>query len=192
MKRKLLENIPNIITCLRILAAAGLVFAPVFSVGFYVLLTFCGASDVADGCIARRLHLESVLGAKLDSVADLLFWGVTVCKVLPVIAVQFRVLEYAMLLVIFILRVASYAIALMKYRCFPSLHTYLNKLTGFALFISMYLLNRLPARPVCIGLFLIALAAALEEIWIHLHAKQMKPNTNSAFSASEQSKTGHI
>lgn len=172
------RNLPNCITGLRIILALCMLPVPALSVAFYVLHTLCAVSDVADGFLARRCHLESELGARLDSVADLLFWGIVTVKVLCVIWPQYTALEYTLFAAAVVLRLAAYGIALRKFRCFPSLHTWLNKLTGFALFVVIYLLNWFPAQ-VCNVVFVIAIAAALEEMAIHLNARELKADTHS-------------
>lgn len=71
MKRFL--SLPNILTSARIVCAALMPFFALPSTGFYVVYTFGGLTDAVDGTVARKLKLESEFGAKLDSVADLLF-----------------------------------------------------------------------------------------------------------------------
>lgn len=173
------RHLPNCITIFRILGALCLIPLPAMSLPFYILHTLCGLSDAADGFLARRLHLESGLGAKLDSVADLTFWGVILLKVLPVIVPSFGPLEYGMLGTVLVLRIASYATAFLRFRRFPALHTWLNKLTGLGLFAAVYLLGFCPVRPVCTGLFAIAFPAACEEWAMHLTAKKLCPNRHS-------------
>ena len=65
-------NIPNIISCIRIL------LVPLF-IHFYVegsiwkaaaVLLVCGFSDILDGMIARRFNMVTDLGKILDPVAD--------------------------------------------------------------------------------------------------------------------------
>ena len=70
------KNIPNIITAVRIIGAAVLLFVEPLVVPFYVIYTLCGLSDAIDGFVARLIGAESALGAKLDSVADLMFYAV--------------------------------------------------------------------------------------------------------------------
>ena len=63
--------IPNLLTILRILAAAALPFVPA---GWRLpLVLFAAVSDWADGVIARRFHAQSRFGAFMDGVADKLF-----------------------------------------------------------------------------------------------------------------------
>lgn len=175
---KKFQNLPNCITGLRIILALCMIPVPTLSAAFYVLHTLCAVSDAVDGFLARRFHLESELGARLDSAADLLFWGIVTVKVLRVIWSQYTPLEYTLLAAAVALRLAAYGVALVKFRCFPSLHTWLNKLTGLALFVVIYLLNWFPAR-ICNAVFVIAIAAALEEMAIHLSARELKPDTHS-------------
>lgn len=62
--------LPNLITLSRIL------LSPVIMVVFdrplwlYLTLGYCAVSDFADGFVARRLGLRTVLGATLDPIAD--------------------------------------------------------------------------------------------------------------------------
>ena len=46
----------NVITDLRILVSAALVFCPVFSTIFYVLYLIAGLADMVDGFIARKTN----------------------------------------------------------------------------------------------------------------------------------------
>jgi cardiolipin synthase len=74
--------LPNALTLLRIAMVPAwlalglferqraLAGADVHRLAFIALLLFIGATDVTDGLLARRFHLESNLGATLDAVAD--------------------------------------------------------------------------------------------------------------------------
>ena len=66
----------NVITGLRILVSAVLMFCPVFSPVFYALYLIAGLSDMADGIIARRTNSVSEFGSRFDGVADLVFVAV--------------------------------------------------------------------------------------------------------------------
>ncbi|MBO6080806.1 MAG: CDP-alcohol phosphatidyltransferase family protein, partial [Bacteroidales bacterium] len=74
----------NIVTSLRIVCSIALLFCPVFSPAFYALYLTAGVSDMVDGWIARRTHTASELGAKLDTIADIVFVIVCLVKLLPV------------------------------------------------------------------------------------------------------------
>ena len=141
---------------------------PAMTLPFYIFYTLIAISDVADGFIARKYHLESELGAKLDSIADLLFWAVVLIKIIPQIFDDFKKLEYAMMIIIFSLRVLCYIFAFAKFHSFPSLHTFLNKLTGVALFVAMYLFKFFASRPIIVCVFIIAVVAVIHEFYLHI------------------------
>lgn len=171
------------ITAFRIAASVPLLFLPVFSVPFYILYTVCGISDVLDGAVARHWHLQSSFGARLDSLSDLLFWVVVMIRVLPVLLPRFGAAEHVMLWIIVAFRLVNYGTALVKFRAFPALHTWLNKLTACGLFAAVYLLGRIPLRVIAVVLFVIALAAVMEELLIHLMSKELRPDVHSLRAA---------
>lgn len=69
----MIKNVANILTGFRILGSILLLFFPVFSEAFYSIYLLCGFSDMIDGTIARKTNSASELGAKMDTVADLVF-----------------------------------------------------------------------------------------------------------------------
>src|SRR4051812_11709325 len=72
--RRLGRNVPNAISIARLCATVVLLVAVVrHRIGvFQWLLLACLLSDILDGLIARAFHLESRVGAFLDSTADVL------------------------------------------------------------------------------------------------------------------------
>lgn len=64
----------NIITLIRIGLAISLLFIKKYSLLFLIVYSICGFTDILDGYIARKTKTESNLGAKLDTVSDLLFF----------------------------------------------------------------------------------------------------------------------
>ena len=162
-------NVPNIITASRILGAVTMVFLPYPQTAFLVLYTLCGISDVLDGVIARLTSSESEWGARLDSIADLVFYAAMLIKITPVLTKTLDNVVWIFAAVVILVRLSSYLIAAIKYRKFASQHTYLNKLTGFAVFCLPYLLaitdlHNLIAVLVCVIGFL----ASLEELILHV------------------------
>ena len=81
MKKALANNI----TIIRIVCSIALLFCPVFSSAFYTMYLTAGFSDMVDGWVARRTHTASELGAKLDTIADVVFVIVCLVKLLPVL-----------------------------------------------------------------------------------------------------------
>lgn len=131
----------NIITILRILGTLLLSVTVPLSGEFFVLYTATGITDVLDGYIARKTNTVSEFGSKLDSAADLMFYGIIVYRLLPVLSKILPDGIWVTVLVIIIVRVFTYVFTAIKYKVFMSNHTYLNKLTGFCTFLVPYLIR---------------------------------------------------
>ena len=56
--------------------------AAVGNAAFYILYTYCGAIDIANGALARHCGTASRFGAALDSAADFIFLLAAVEEVL--------------------------------------------------------------------------------------------------------------
>ncbi len=73
-----LKRAPSIISFSRILLVGVLwelaLTPPEENVLFAVVFLLCVPADAVDGYVARKWHLESKLGAKLDNVADTLVY----------------------------------------------------------------------------------------------------------------------
>lgn len=159
---------PNIITCVRILGTVALVFIEPFCVAFYVIWTICGVSDVLDGTVARMLKKESKFGARLDSIADIMFYLLMLYRVLPTLIAVLPRWIWIIVCVIALTRIGAYVTALIKYKRFASLHSYLNKLSGFMLFLVPYFIFMSWFWIYCVVLCGIGLASSIEELLIHL------------------------
>ncbi len=66
------QYIPNIISSMRIAAAASLCFFTTISTSFLSIYLFCGFTDFVDGTLARKLNATSLLGSKLDTAGDVI------------------------------------------------------------------------------------------------------------------------
>lgn len=165
-------NAPNIITFVRILGTIALAFIAPFSMAFYIIWTICGVSDVLDGTVARLLKKESSLGAKLDSTADIMFYLLMLFRVLPTLIVVLPPWIWIIVGAIAAARIGAYLTALVKYKRFASLHSYLNKLSGFLLFLVPYFIFLKWFWIYCLVLCGIGLASSVEELLIHLLSKK--------------------
>ena len=72
----------NIITCVRIVLSAALLFCPPLSPAFYALYLAAGFSDMIDGAVARKTGTVSELGSRLDTVADIVFTAISLIHLL--------------------------------------------------------------------------------------------------------------
>lgn len=134
-------NMANVITCVRILCGLVLLFLPGFSKWFYACYLTGGLSDALDGWVARRLGEVSDFGARLDTVADILFFGVVLIKVFTNFRFQVWIVIWAVCIAA--LRILSIVIGFFSSHKLVSEHTVLNKISGLFLFLI----------PLCIGLF---------------------------------------
>ncbi len=182
MKVKKELTIPNVITSLRIVGTVWLMFTVPFSRLFYVIYTFCGVTDVLDGWIARRTKSTSEFGAKLDSIADLMFYSVMVIKIFPFLWSVLPIQIWMIVGVILLLRLISYVVVFLKYRRFAAVHTYANKLTGAGVFSIPYLGKWMDTTSVCSVICIIAMFATVEELFIHVCSKAYRPNVKTIFN----------
>lgn len=153
--------IANAITCSRIILSVALLFFPAFSEGFYIFYLCAGLTDMVDGTIARKLGTVSEFGAKLDSVADIVFVGVAAFKILPLI--ELSKVVWIWILLIALIKVICILYGYVKYKRFISVHTIANKLTGFALFILPLTLSVVCIAYSSVAVCLIATVAAFQE-----------------------------
>lgn len=113
-------HIADMLTILRIAGTLVLAFFHPLSAAFFWVYALAGLTDVLDGWIARRTHTASDFGARLDSIADLMFYAVMLLRIFPAL---WRTLPdgiwYAVAILV-IVRVSEYLIAAVKYRQFAS------------------------------------------------------------------------
>lgn len=134
----------NGITVYRLIAAPVLLFLVLNGwIGvFKWLLAFSFFTDAIDGYLARKYNVVSVMGAKLDSLADDMTVLVAIIALL-VWESAFLLEEYVWVLSLLVLFLAQLAFALVKYGKITSFHTYLAKgaavLQGAFLVLSFFL-----------------------------------------------------
>jgi CDP-diacylglycerol--glycerol-3-phosphate 3-phosphatidyltransferase len=121
----------NGITLYRLIAAPFLVYlAFTHQFGLFKwLLMFSFFTDATDGYLARRYQINSVFGARVDSVAD----DLTIVAAIIGMYIQnsaFLLNEIVPILIIVALFLLQNALALVKYRKTTSFHTYLAKIAA--------------------------------------------------------------
>lgn len=169
----------NIITFIRIPLAISMLWVIPFSKVFWGIYFSCGATDILDGFVARMLHKESAFGARLDSVADLVF-AVSIV-IFVIVNIEIPIWLWICTFGIAILRFTSYGIGFYKYRVFASLHTYANKMTGAFIFMSpiFYRLCGLSftGGVLCVAAFF----SSAEELIIIIKSKELNRDCKSIF-----------
>ena len=167
MKRKI---IPNILTALRMLGAVLLLLTKPLTLPFYLLHIFCGLTDALDGAFARALHASSRFGAQLDSIADLMFYGVMIGKLMPILLERMPPSLWWIVGTALVIRLSAYGVAAVTQHRFSALHTILNKLTGLLVFLVPGMLALPAAVPLCHGVAATAVISSAHELWLHIRA----------------------
>ncbi len=175
------KQLANIITCIRIIGTLCLIFIKPLGLSFFIVYTLSGLSDVFDGMVARRCGTSSQFGARLDSIADIVFYSVMLIKVFPIMLKQLPKEIWIFVLIVLSVRLLAYLTAAIKFQAFASLHTYLNKVTGFAIFLIPYFLNQAFTNTYCLIACIIAALSSLEELMIHILNKNGKKRIKTIF-----------
>ena len=167
------------ITLVRIAASVLLFVLPCRSVAFFSVYTVAGLSDALDGWVARKTGTVSEFGARLDSIADICFFGVLMLKLLPTVHNEMPEGIWYGVCAVLAVRVAAYAVGALRYRRFAPLHTWLNKLTGGAIFILPYALVFAYGTGYLRAVCALALLAAAEELAMNIRFKEYRADRKS-------------
>lgn len=163
-------TIPNILSLYRICIFPFILYLIVCKNEqlFAVFITISMVTDILDGLIARVFKMQTQIGTKLDSWADI---GTYFLAFLAIYIFKWNELKpYTVSIVIFLTAyLLSYSIMLVKFREVIGLHTYLFKITGYVqgafivtLFVYIFYLP-LFYLAICIGVL-----ACIEEMIIVL------------------------
>lgn len=128
-----MKLLANSITTIRIICSIALLFFSAFSTAFYTLYITAGVSDMMDGWVARRTHTASELGAKLDTIADIVFVIVCLVKLLPVLNIP--VWLWIWIGIIALIKIINIISGFIVQKRFVSVHSTMNKVTGLLLFV---------------------------------------------------------
>ena len=127
------NQIANIITSSRILCSVLLLFCPVFSASFYAFYVFGGFTDMIDGTVAKRTNSISNFGAKLDTIADIIFVFASLISVLP--AIHMSRLLWIWCGIIAVIKISNTIGGIIRQKKVLTQHTIANKITGLFLFL---------------------------------------------------------
>lgn len=190
MKRidRIRKHLPNALTVFRMLCAFALLLFRPLSLWFLIIYTIAGLTDLLDGFFARRFHVESSVGARLDSAADFLLCAVLFSAFLPYY-------HWPLWIILWIagigsIRILAGLVCLFRFRTIAFLHTYSNKTTGMLLYLFPFLLWLFNLNITSILLCSVASLSALEELLIQLSSPTINLNRVSLFS--RQAKTPNI
>lgn len=131
-------QIPSILVGLRFAIAPLLLFDALdhqTGPGFVIGYTIAILSDIFDGIIARRLNISTPQLRQADSWADIFLFlciAVSTWLVFPQVVQNFKI----PLLVATAVQLSLFIVSLIKFRKFPSFHTYTAKAWGLTLLVA--------------------------------------------------------
>ena len=150
------------ITVSRILFSLLLLAFTPNSYPFAVVYLLCGITDVLDGFVARKLHTESEKGARLDSIADLVFAVVYAVRILPLLSVPYWIWLWTA--VIAVIKIAGIVIASRKAKRMTIEHSLGNRLTGLLLFLLPLSVHIADVKYTVAVVCIVATVTAIKEI----------------------------
>ena len=114
-----------------------------------------------DGWIARKSKNESEIGARLDSIADMIFVVVAMMKVLPVLNLTNGIVIW--IVAIIFIKMENVICSYINDKKIVLPHTIANKITGFVLFIAPFAI--IHANPMILEIIICSIAtfAAVQE-----------------------------
>lgn len=151
----------NLITGCRILCSILLLLFVPFSVPFYAAYLICGISDMVDGAVARILGSTSPFGARLDTVADVMFALAALVKLLPRIPLARWMRIWVAALAI--IKLANIVASLLRKKAPAAIHTVLNKITGLLLFLLPLSLGYIELKYTSVLVCSVATVSAVQE-----------------------------
>ena len=116
---------------------------------------------MVDGTIARKTNSASEFGARLDTIADFIFFVVSFIKLLPVIHISKWILVW--IVVIAIIKICNIILGFIYNKKLISLHTMMNKITGLLLFLLPLTLSVIELKYSSIAVCIVATFSAIQE-----------------------------
>ena len=165
------KYIANIITGSRITFSLPLLFIPLSSAWFYILYLFCGFTDMIDGAIARKTGAVSKFGARLDTVADFVFMFVCSIKILPLMHIP--VWLWVWIIIVALIKIFNIALVFIHKKKLISIHSVLNKTTGFALFLLPLSLTFVETTYSVATICVLATIAVMQEVYFIVKGQEV-------------------
>lgn len=183
MDNKLKWNIPNILSLYRLCIFPVIMWCIIADLRkpFTILFVISLVTDILDGYIARRFKLQTPLGARLDSLADIgtVILGVTGMFVFEYVSIE----PYLLFLFILVaLYLAIIVMSLIKFGRISSLHLYSSKIAAYLQGIFFFILF-------CFGfsrisfwiMFGVAACSFMEEICTLIVLRKLQENVKGIY-----------
>ena len=156
-----MKHIANIITGSRIIFDIAILFVSPLSPLFYVLYVTAGLTDMIDGTVARKTNTVSAFGAKLDTIADIVFVAVCLIKLLPILDIP--VWLWIWIAAIALIKVINMISGYVTQKKWIAPHTIMNKVTGALCFLLPLTLSFIDLKYSAIVVCAAATFAAIQE-----------------------------
>ena len=180
-----LVNIPSILVGLRLAIAPLLLLDAgdrITGWGFIIGYIIAVLSDIFDGIIARRLNVSTTRLRQADSWADICLYlcvAMSAWLVYPHTIVAFR----RPLSIALAIQLLLFAVSLVKFRKFPSFHTYTAKIWGLMLLVATVALFGFDYSPTLWLPIVLCVVNSLEEIVMTLILPEWHCDILSIFHA---------
>ena len=161
VKRKIIHNTANFITSARILCSLALLFCMPLSLPFFVFYAVAGLSDIFDGLIARKTNTATKFGAKLDTIADIVFVAAVLIKFLPILALPVWIIVWVG--VIALIKLVNIVIGFVRHHTLTAVHSVINKVAGVLVFILPFTIPIINIRYTAPLVCIVATVAAIME-----------------------------
>ena len=183
MQKSNIYTIPNFLSLYRLLMFPYILYLGIAQQEslFAIFLTINLITDVLDGLIARCFNMQTELGARLDSIADLGTYIAAIAGIFLFKATDFYPYLGSFFVFIFLLALAP-ILSLIKFGRLPSLHLYSWKIGGYiqgAFFIVLFMFGFYPLFYYIMISW--GILAFCEHIMIQLTIQKMQSNAKGLY-----------
>ena len=188
-----MRYIPNILSLSRIPFSIAFPFLAYFlksPVPFLIAYGIAGIADVLDGFLARRFHWESKLGAKMDSVGDVVFLVFAISTAILTLDLTFKWYVFAALGVLVAIRVSNAIFTRVKFKQWGFIHNLSAKYSACPIFFLMplFIAKKTVYNVPLAALIGIVILASVEETLILRVMEEYDMNMKSIYHMRKQKK----
>lgn len=176
-------NIPNLLSLYRIVMFPIILFALFmeYEILFVWLICINLITDILDGWIARTFNMQTEIGARIDSIADV---GTYIGALVGIFVFKYEAFEPHILPFYFFigLFLMTNVVSWLKFGRFPSLHLYSSKIGGYIqgfFFFTVFMFDFYV--PFYYIMVIWGIAAFSESIIIQLILKEMRSNAKGLY-----------
>ena len=175
------RHVPNMISTLRIILSVLLIPLMPVRIGFIAVYIAIGITDVLDGLIARKLGCTSDFGAKLDSIADFIFYLIVAIMFMKLHFSSLEITHQFALIAIIFTRLGNMLLTKLKYKRVVFIHTLANKTSGVLVYLIPLVFLFVRDGIIIWIILIIVFISAIEELLITTKYTEPDLNRRSIF-----------